>query len=588
MPLRQCLCRPLAQTRRALNSSAWKEHFTLPSQKVKPSRPPIPSATKSKAQGSETSHKPGIPKSRYKASEGQQLTVKHFPKETFSPNRFVYKSLEDGILPPPLAHGLDAILFKDGPQFLQDPETKTFNYDPWLKNVLQPENFNFDALPAFNPSGTDELLRELAQKHGASFYSSTSSMTGVLSQIHMFLTNGKLLNVDSFSDDFDNEPDRFTNISRQPVSVKLSGVDTTSIDVEKSDEISEGTVMMSLGKSMEKMLTASITEFEQYHKGAMSSEETKMRSKEKEAFHFTLAEGFLLRAQLDGQDPRLPKKTFDIKTRATLLPRMDPHNYKDHVDYRIHSFYGLHNSFEREVYDMMRGAFLKFSLQARIGDMDGIFVCYHNTSEVFGFQYFPLSKIDEYLFGNSYFADRAFGLSLKVLNSVLSKIKKDLLTTQSPKCLVTVANEVGPDGKRFHFYAEPLPKGTDRSWTEPIIGRTSNASPDHSPKTIPKFQPVVRYAVSCTSFVNDVEQDGPFHLSEGDNWEVALDIEETDAGTKLLDNELSKSLRAGYIRARRRCSNLKSIQITGPGQPKSKFVDALRRKTMGTSQESSS
>lgn len=40
---------------------------------------------------------------------------------------------------------------------------------------------------------------------------------------------------------------------------------------------------------------------------------------------------------------------------------------------------------------MTRSAFLKYSMQVRIGNMDGIFVAYHNTARIFGFQYISLS-----------------------------------------------------------------------------------------------------------------------------------------------------------------------------------------------------
>lgn len=33
---------------------------------------------------------------------------------------------------------------------------------------------------------------------------------------------------------------------------------------------------------------------------------------------------------------------------------------------------------------------IKDSFQVRIGGMDGIFLAYHNTSRIFGFQYVPL------------------------------------------------------------------------------------------------------------------------------------------------------------------------------------------------------
>ena len=41
-------------------------------------------------------------------------------------------------------------------------------------------------------------------------------------------------------------------------------------------------------------------------------------------------------------------------------------------------------------FDLIKSAMLKFTMQVRIGMMDGIFVAYHNTDRIFGFQYLPL------------------------------------------------------------------------------------------------------------------------------------------------------------------------------------------------------
>lgn len=54
--------------------------------------------------------------------------------------------------------------------------------------------------------------------------------------------------------------------------------------------------------------------------------------------------------------------------------------------------------------------------------MDGIFVCYHNTSEVFGFQYIPMEEMDERIFGNSVCAKQAFAMCVKVLQLALDKV----------------------------------------------------------------------------------------------------------------------------------------------------------------------
>ena len=130
----------------------------------------------------------------------------------------------------------------------------------------------------------------------------------------------------------------------------------------------------------------------------------------------------VMRSQLDCQDDRLPRKIFDLKTRATFPVRLDVANYKNHLDYRITRTEGLFYSFEREYYDMMRSAFLKYSMQVRIGGMDGILVAYHNTDEVFGFQYIRLEEMDAALFGNSLMGGTAFGHTVQILNSLLNRV----------------------------------------------------------------------------------------------------------------------------------------------------------------------
>lgn len=89
---------------------------------------------------------------------------------------------------------------------------------------------------------------------------------------------------------------------------------------------------------------------------------------------------FVMRSQLDCQDPRLPGTgVFDIKTRACISLRMDILNYEvppaacfiwalcancwltqENSGYLIRSQHGFLESFEREYYDLIRSAFLKY------------------------------------------------------------------------------------------------------------------------------------------------------------------------------------------------------------------------------------
>ena len=73
--------------------------------------------------------------------------------------------------------------------------------------------------------------------------------------------------------------------------------------------------------------------------------------------------------------------------------------------------------------DLIRSAFLKYQFQARIGCMDGIFVAYHSTARFYGFQYVPISEMDEALFGNSATGDAVFRLALGALETILHRAK---------------------------------------------------------------------------------------------------------------------------------------------------------------------
>ena len=70
---------------------------------------------------------------------------------------------------------------------------------------------------------------------------------------------------------------------------------------------------------------------------------------------------------------------FELKTRAASVLRYDISKYIDYLDYEITKYRGRHSSFEREFYDLIRGAFLKYIMQCKIGQMSGALLAYHNT-----------------------------------------------------------------------------------------------------------------------------------------------------------------------------------------------------------------
>ncbi|KAI8607493.1 mitochondrial protein Pet127-domain-containing protein, partial [Chytriomyces sp. MP71] len=323
-----------------------------------------------------------------------------------------------------LAHGLDRVLFNPGIHWLKDPRTDTFNFDPFLETVTKPEDFNFDALPPYKIASADEILNSMAHKHKTKYFSSTSSITNLLAQFYHFFSQQRGINNSGFTMEFADQPTKYTSYQRKPTSALLKYKDGVySIDQEKPDnaETAKGNeILMTLGKSLEKLLTAEKPEYATYLKSAnLPPDHTFPQD---EAFHYAILEGFLLRSQLDCIHPALPGKTFDIKTRASVIVRMDPERFAEHDDYRLTKLKGLMSSFEREYHDMARSAMLKYNLQVRIGRMDGIFVAYHNTHTMFGFQYISREEMNSVLFGSCALGDAAFALCVKGLEKVLDAV----------------------------------------------------------------------------------------------------------------------------------------------------------------------
>ena len=285
--------------------------------------------------------------------------------------------------------------------------------------------FDFNSLKEYITSSRDKSLERIGKQHGKRYIGSTSSMTGVLMHFHFLLSQWRPININMLSKGFPEDLNKFTQLIRSPSAIFLKWQDGTyAIDADK--EFASANVLSMLGKSMEKLLTLDTKAFERYRKSNPDQISTEERTAP-ESFHYSTMGDFLMRSQLDAHDSRLPGTgMFDLKTRAVVTIRMDADKYKQMRGYEIKDRYGEWESFEREYYDMLRSVCLKYSLQVRMGRMDGIFVAYHNTERIFGFQYISLNEMDLALHGQSglQLGDQEFKLSLDLLNKVLDKATK--------------------------------------------------------------------------------------------------------------------------------------------------------------------
>lgn len=201
------------------------------------------------------------------------------------------------------------------------------------------------------------------------------------------------------------------------------------------------------GHFLEKLLTTDTEEFSRYFKSSKNPAPSEEHLPQ--AYHYSLTDHMVLRSQLDATNDHLPNKTFDVKTRGVIAIRMDSLNWEASAGYLIRTQRGMYESFEREYYvrhllpcrhqagpladvlptlvdpqDLIRSAFLKYQFQVRIGGMDGCFVAYHNTAQLFGFQYVSIDEMDEALFGSPAEGAAVFKLCIGFLERILLEAAK--------------------------------------------------------------------------------------------------------------------------------------------------------------------
>lgn len=342
----------------------------------------------------------------------------------------------------PLSHNLDRVLFNPGIHFLKDPRTEVYNFNPFLENIMSIRDFDFSKIPTYVPSGKDSKLAQLAKQRNQKFIGSTSSLTGILTKFHHALSHQRPPNLINVSKNYPHKAGKFAESQLRPVSIFLRHnhkYDTFAIDADRGDNSDQ--ILSVLGMTLETMLTTPKSLFEKYHKSKSHLLEA---STTESTYNYTQCGSLLMRSQLDCHDERLPGTgMFDLKTRAVSAARydLDYVQINDGTDYQIKSLYGQYESFENEWVDLTRTQLMKYSLQARIGRMDGIMIAYHNIRRMFGFQYVPLSAMDQvmhsYIKGDSRTkstnspkvdasatAEEEFKLSIKLMEQVLKRIVK--------------------------------------------------------------------------------------------------------------------------------------------------------------------
>lgn len=355
----------------------------------------------------------------------------YFDKSESTVNSFSPLQVDQTAQVPSLAHRLSRVLFSPGVHYLRDPRTGVYNFSPHLHKPMSVDEFDFDTIPEYITSSRDSALLKLAGQEKCEYFGSTSTMTSVLSQFHFLLSNFRPINHSGFSMAFASMPKDFTIASRMTASVIVrrhkaphSNTAIYSIDNDRSND--KEIILGKLGHVLERFLTKPLVEFEK-HRKVPNITKTVDEGEESSYYNYSRIGNFLMRSQLDAKDHRLPGTgAFDLKTRAVGAIRYDlKRTSVENTGYQLVRNTGLFESFERELFDLTRATMLKYSLQARIGRMDGVFVAYHNIQEIFGFQYLPLTEMDFYLHSSKGTRNREPAFDLDDQYKLVSKLAND-------------------------------------------------------------------------------------------------------------------------------------------------------------------
>lgn len=336
---------------------------------------------------------------------------------------------------------------------------------------------------------------------------------------------------------FKHHPAHFPPAAVKPVGFFLRyNEGTYSIDRDAGSKPSDNVMLMDMGRILEHLLTTPEDEFRRRFllAGRQSGANPDDPAPGMDAAYNYLMVGdsLLLRSQLDCWHPDVG--IVDIKTRATFAIRMNVAEYQEHLHYKLDKVLGFDRSFEREFYDMTRAAFLKYIFQCRIGSMAGVFVAYHNTAEMFGFEFLSAKEMEFAVFQSRTLADLTFDVSCKILTEIC-----DHVTTRFPAESLRLMLQTSSDssGTQMSVFVERIPSTQEVLVSDSNSQLSAVAQEDLRRQIFETHNPLHLYIVKLRTAVDGKLTTGQLHLRDHHQPRVFLKIEEdvTTSKSKLAE-----------------------------------------------------
>ncbi|OMJ95936.1 hypothetical protein SteCoe_488 [Stentor coeruleus] len=350
-----------------------------------------------------------------------------------NPQRHIYaenydlKKLEDYSLtssfthPPSLYHTLDKIVRTEGIY-----PSDQFPDEARICPKITPELYN--RFTNYTRPSNDNQLYSITAKEKCKYMTGSSSLTETLQQIYFAISNFKSPDITGLGKNYDNLSMNYMSAYRKPTTFILrkfpGGI--YAIDGDKGPVDDTAQILLMGGIVLEGLLTTEPAVFSRICDltKEISPLDKEVLEASSRSFRFRKIGNLVIRSQIDceAKDEEGKPFVFEIKTRATAPIRYDLNNYMKYLDYKITKRNGIHSSYEREYFDLVRSILLKYFFQIKIGKMDGAFIAYHNTVEIFAYEYIKIEEIEKRLFGCAEISEQVLKICLAMFQDILDDV----------------------------------------------------------------------------------------------------------------------------------------------------------------------
>ena len=340
---------------------------------------------------------------------------------------FIDKAIEvPFIRPPKLHHGLEKIVRTQGiykvDQFMKDSK------DNFLKDIIRPTREAMNKFPRYTPPSQDTSLHSRAVKEGVRYITGSSSIGEAMMIIYHAITNFKSPDVTGLGSSYDNKNMNYMAAYRKPSTFWLRKTEDNiyAIDGDGGPLPASNIELSEMGIILEHMLTTPKEMFKKLMdpKYTLTEQEQQELLGSSRSYRLRRFGDMFVRSQIDCESISENGEyfVFEIKTRALAPLRYDVKNISAYLDYKVDQRTGLHSSYEREYFDLIRSILIKYFFQLKIGRMDGAFIAYHNTREIFGYEYLKVDEIEKRLFSSPEFSDMILKICVYLLQDILDEV----------------------------------------------------------------------------------------------------------------------------------------------------------------------